>query len=154
MFAVPTSRTRRALLLSAVFGVLVSCQPSDGRGVSDSSRTPPPSDLPASPPSQRRVAEVVAGEKTPPAEAVAKAPPAQKERPADKSPASSARDEGAPLTVKQFEEVRSLVAPSKDEAVWMKVKWVTTLWEAQERAAKEGKPIACFCVGGEPLGIC
>jgi hypothetical protein len=58
------------------------------------------------------------------------------------------------LSPEEFKQVRALVKPAPREDLWMQVKWVPTLWEAHERAVKEGKPIVVFTVGGEPLGIC
>jgi hypothetical protein len=58
------------------------------------------------------------------------------------------------LTVKQFNQVRELMKPLPGENLWNEVNWVRTLWEAQEKAAKEGKPIVVFATGGEPLGLC
>lgn len=58
------------------------------------------------------------------------------------------------LTIAEYQQVRELVKPLRGEAPWNKVKWIATLWEAQAKAAKEGKPIAICTTGGEPLGIC
>ncbi len=60
----------------------------------------------------------------------------------------------ATISKEEFDRVRGLVKPSAKEEVWAQVKWVTTLWEAHEKAVKEGNPIVVFTVGGEPLGIC
>lgn len=60
----------------------------------------------------------------------------------------------APLTEARFEHLQKLVKPVRGEQRWRQVRWMTTLWTAQAKAAKEGKPIAVFAVGGEPLGIC
>jgi hypothetical protein len=54
----------------------------------------------------------------------------------------------------QFESLRALVQPTHGIFRWDRIKWETTLWDAQARAAKEGKPIVAFAVGGEVLGIC
>ena len=58
------------------------------------------------------------------------------------------------ISKKQFVRLHELVKPRAGENAWNKVKWVRTLWEAHEKAVKEGKPIVVFTVGGEPLGIC
>jgi hypothetical protein len=58
------------------------------------------------------------------------------------------------LSEKEFGQLRELVKPSAGENLWLQVNWVHTLWEAHEKAVKEGKPIAVFTTGGEPLGIC
>jgi membrane protein implicated in regulation of membrane protease activity len=58
-----------------------------------------------------------------------------------------------PLTLEEFNQVRvTLETPVKYP--WYRVHWEGTLWDAQARAAREGKPIAVFVTGGEPLGIC
>ncbi len=58
------------------------------------------------------------------------------------------------LTRSEYDQVRQLVVPQAQEALWDQVRWVPTLWEAQARAAQEGKPVVVFATGGEPLGIC
>jgi hypothetical protein len=59
-----------------------------------------------------------------------------------------------PLSWQEFTEVRQIVKPLRQENPWNQVHWVPTLWEAHEKAVKEGKPIVVFTTGGEPLGIC
>jgi len=76
--------------------------------------------------------------------------PAAAARPA--FPAQEQRSRG--LSLGTFTRIRELVKPSAGENSWLKVKWVGTLWEAHEKAVKDGKPIAIFTTGGEPLGIC
>jgi hypothetical protein len=58
------------------------------------------------------------------------------------------------LTIEQFKQVRELMKPLPGENPWTAVNWLTTLWEAQEKAAREGKPIVVCTTGGEPLGLC
>lgn len=56
----------------------------------------------------------------------------------------------------QFRKVHDLVRASETEAPWAEVPWMTSLWRARERAAKEGKPLLIWAAGGggHPLALC
>jgi hypothetical protein len=77
----------------------------------------------------------------------------KKKRARKKKVASQSHGTTKGLLPKRYELVRDLVKPRQSEHPWNKVKWVKTLWQAHEKAVKEGKPIVVFAVGGEPLGI-
>lgn len=55
-----------------------------------------------------------------------------------------------------FEKLHALVRPASQEAPWTKIPWMTSLWRARERAAREGKPLLLWGAGGggHPLGLC
>jgi hypothetical protein len=56
----------------------------------------------------------------------------------------------------QLHKVRDLVRAAETEAPWSDVPWMTSLWRARERAAKEGKPLLIWAAGGggHPLALC
>jgi len=62
----------------------------------------------------------------------------------------------ADLPHERFESLHSLILPGKDDSQWMNVTWLpaTNIWEARQKAAKEGKPILLWYMAGEPLGAC
>ena len=52
----------------------------------------------------------------------------------------------------KFGEIHSLIKPRAEEEKWANIPWMASLWEARERAAKEGKPILLWEMDGHPLG--
>ena len=52
----------------------------------------------------------------------------------------------------KFEAIHSLIKPRAEEEKWANIPWMASLWEARERAAKEGKPILLWEMDGHPLG--
>lgn len=55
----------------------------------------------------------------------------------------------------QFGSLRELIRPHVGESRWREVEWLTSLQEARQRAAAEGKPILLWSGGGAPpLGGC
>ncbi len=58
------------------------------------------------------------------------------------------------LTVENFDELARGIKPSRDESAWSNIHWMTDLWEARQKAAKEGKPLVVWTMSGEPLGFC
>jgi hypothetical protein len=56
------------------------------------------------------------------------------------------------LSPEQFKQVRALVKPDPDEEKWTQIPWLSSLWEARQQAAKEGKPILLWEMDGHPLG--
>lgn len=61
-----------------------------------------------------------------------------------------------PIPDDQFRTVHDLVRASETEAPWADVPWMTSLWRARERAAREGKPLLIWAAGGggHPLALC
>ncbi|MDQ3621768.1 MAG: hypothetical protein M3463_04665 [Verrucomicrobiota bacterium] len=54
--------------------------------------------------------------------------------------------------VESFRRLHSLIKPKASEESWIRIPWMTSLWEARERAAAEGKPILLWEMDGHPLG--
>ena len=49
-------------------------------------------------------------------------------------------------------ELRALIKPQTAEEAWSKIPWMTSLWEARQKAAAAGKPILLWEMDGHPLG--
>jgi len=49
-------------------------------------------------------------------------------------------------------ELHTLIKPQSGEESWSKIPWRTSLWEARQKAAAEGKPILLWEMDGHPLG--
>ena len=58
----------------------------------------------------------------------------------------------SPLSPEQFAVLHALVKPTPAEQKWEQIPWMTSLWEARQRAAAEGKPILLWEMDGHPLG--
>ncbi|MBM3877469.1 MAG: hypothetical protein FJ386_12215 [Verrucomicrobia bacterium] len=52
----------------------------------------------------------------------------------------------------QFAELHALIKPRVAEQKWEQIPWLTSLWEARQKAAREGKPILLWEMDGHPLG--
>jgi hypothetical protein len=59
---------------------------------------------------------------------------------------------GEQLTDAQFTAVRTAVLPADGEDDFAKIPWLTSIWDARIKAAKEGKPILLWEMDGHPLG--
>lgn len=57
-----------------------------------------------------------------------------------------------PITLAQLPELRALIRPQAFETTWNEIPWLTSLWQARQRAAAEGKPILLWEMDGHPLG--
>ena len=57
-----------------------------------------------------------------------------------------------PVRPEQFAKLHALIKPGADEDRWASIPWLTDLWQARQRAAKEGKPILLWEMDGHPLG--
>jgi hypothetical protein len=57
-----------------------------------------------------------------------------------------------PIKADQFARLQELVRPSASEEKWAQIAWLSSLWEARQRAAAEGKPILLWEMDGHPLG--
>ncbi len=64
----------------------------------------------------------------------------------------SAAPKRDPLTRVDFDVVKKLVPPQASEDEFDKIPWLTSIWAAREKAAKEGKPILLWEMDGHPLG--
>ncbi len=56
------------------------------------------------------------------------------------------------LTRAEFDLVKKFVPPQANEDEFDKIPWLTSIWAAREKAAKEGKPILLWEMDGHPLG--
>lgn len=56
------------------------------------------------------------------------------------------------LSPEQFRRLHELIKPEAAEEKWAQIPWRTSLWEAREVAAREGKPILLWEMDGHPLG--
>jgi hypothetical protein len=56
------------------------------------------------------------------------------------------------LTPEQFARLHALIKPQTGEDQWAAIPWLTSLWQARQRAAAEGKPILLWEMDGHPLG--
>jgi hypothetical protein len=51
----------------------------------------------------------------------------------------------------QFPQTHKLIRPQPGESRWMDIPWQTSLWQARQKAAKEGKPMFVWSgSGGAP----
>jgi hypothetical protein len=57
-----------------------------------------------------------------------------------------------PLKADQFRSLHSLIKPQPGEETWTRIPWLSSLWEARQRAAAAGKPILLWEMDGHPLG--
>jgi len=57
-----------------------------------------------------------------------------------------------PIRPAQFNALHALIKPKSAEQKWTQIPWMTSLWEARQRAAAEGKPILLWETDGHPLG--
>ncbi len=59
---------------------------------------------------------------------------------------------GEQLTEARFAGVRKAVLPADGEDDFARIPWMTSIWDARVKAAKEGKPILLWEMDGHPLG--
>jgi hypothetical protein len=52
----------------------------------------------------------------------------------------------------EWNSLLQTIRPAKGEDLFAGIPWITDLWEAREKAAKEGKPILLWEMDGHPLG--
>lgn len=57
-----------------------------------------------------------------------------------------------PIKPQQFDKLHALIKPSADEEKFMKIPWLTDLWEARKKAAADDRPILLWEMDGHPLG--
>ena len=56
------------------------------------------------------------------------------------------------IAPKQFVSLHTLIKPKQTEEKWTQIPWRTSLWEARQLAARDGKPILLWEMDGHPLG--
>jgi hypothetical protein len=59
---------------------------------------------------------------------------------------------GPALAGESFRELHTLIKPKASEEAWTRIPWMTSLWEARQKAAAQGKPILLWEMDGHPLG--
>jgi hypothetical protein len=57
-----------------------------------------------------------------------------------------------PVRPEQFAKLHALIRPAADEEKWLQIPWQTSLWDARQKGAREGKPILIWEMDGHPLG--
>lgn len=68
--------------------------------------------------------------------------------------APSAEDSTPPPTA-QLDGLHALIKPRPGESRWMEIDWHPTVWEARQKAAREGKPLFLLAgSGGAPPAGC
>jgi hypothetical protein len=69
--------------------------------------------------------------------------------------AAGQEQEGGRLSPAEFEKLHQLVKPQPGESRWMELEWHPSVWEARQKAAREGKPIFLWAgSGGAPAAGC
>jgi hypothetical protein len=64
-------------------------------------------------------------------------------------------DEPATLPSEQFEKLHQMIKPQRGEARWLEIDWYPNIWEARQKAAREGKPLFVWAgSGGAPAAGC
>jgi hypothetical protein len=67
----------------------------------------------------------------------------------------SRADDPAPLSAERFEKLHQMIKPQRGEARWMEIDWYPNIWEARQKAAREGKPLFIWAgSGGAPAAGC
>ncbi len=59
---------------------------------------------------------------------------------------------GAEPSKQSLADLHALIKPQAAEEAWSKIPWMTSLWEARQKAAAAGKPILLWEMDGHPLG--
>jgi len=69
--------------------------------------------------------------------------------------ALAAEDGTSPLPGGRVEKLHALIKPHPGESRWMEIDWHPTVWEARQKAAREGKPLFLLAgSGGAPPAGC
>lgn len=64
-------------------------------------------------------------------------------------------DEPAVLSTEQFEKLHQMIKPQRGEARYLEIDWYPNIWEARQKAAREGKPLFVWAgSGGAPAAGC
>ena len=71
------------------------------------------------------------------------------------TPAGGQEKEGDRLSAVEFDKLHKLIKPQAGESRWMEIDWYPNIWEARQKAAKEGKPLFIWAgSGGAPAAGC
>jgi hypothetical protein len=57
-----------------------------------------------------------------------------------------------PIPPGQFRTLHDLIKDNAGKEKWAQIPWMTSLWDARQKAAAEGKPILLWEMDGHPLG--
>ena len=57
-----------------------------------------------------------------------------------------------PSKLDHLDKLHALIKPQAGEEKFMRIPWLTSLWDARKQAAAEGKPILLWEMDGHPLG--
>ena len=68
------------------------------------------------------------------------------------STAALAQAQPARLTDGEYASALAAIRPAAGEDRYTQIPWLTSLWEARQKAAREGKPILLWEMDGHPLG--
>ncbi len=66
--------------------------------------------------------------------------------------ATAAAADRPALTDAEYANALEAIRPTSGEDLYDRIPWQTSLWEARQKAAKEGKPILLWEMDGHPLG--
>ena len=59
------------------------------------------------------------------------------------------------LSMGEIEKLHRLIKPRPGESRWMEIDWYPSVWEARQKAAREGKPLFLWAgSGGAPPAGC
>ena len=59
------------------------------------------------------------------------------------------------LSAGEFEKLHKWLKPQPGESRWMEIDWYPSVWEARQKAAREGKPLFLWAgSGGAPPAGC
>jgi hypothetical protein len=56
-----------------------------------------------------------------------------------------------PIAAEKFGHIRAVIKPRPGEEKWNDIHWLSSLWEARQKAAALGKPILLWEMDGNPL---
>jgi len=59
---------------------------------------------------------------------------------------------GDDVKVENIAALQALIKPRPAETRWEEIPWVVDLWDARQKAAREGKPIMLWEMDGNPMG--
>lgn len=56
------------------------------------------------------------------------------------------------LTEAEYTSALTAIRPARGEDRYAQIPWLTSLWDARQKAAEQGKPILLWEMDGHPLG--
>lgn len=62
---------------------------------------------------------------------------------------------GRAVTPADLVALQGVIKPQAGESRWAQIPWMTSLWEARQKAAADGKPLYIWVISdGHPCGFC